>query len=339
MRSSKVNIGDNILATQYNLLRNDAVGGSFLFPHQQSSPNLTLHIESGIVYVGSTRVIYAGGNSPSFSAPSVNPRIDIVTIDNAGTIAIVQGTESASPSAPAYPTNKMVICEVYNRVGETALYDDDAGGSTGYIYHDVRAFLSSPPVDVGSAQTISGAKTFSTLPTFTNTPSNGTDGANKTYVDQGVSPSGAIIGFAGSSAPAGWIICDGSAILRTTYATLFGIIGTTYGAGDGSTTFNLPDLRMRVPVGYKSGDANFGSLGAIGGEKTHVLTSGEMPSHSHSFPNGPSGSGGSAVSYVFFSNTGAAYAGPSYGSWGSAGGDAAHNNLQPFITINYIIKS
>lgn len=70
-------------------------------------------------------------------------------------------------------------------------------------------------------------------------------------------PPGAVIPYAGKSAPYGWLICDGSAVSRTTYADLFEVIGTTFGSGDGSTTFNLPDLRGRVAVGVDS-DANLG---------------------------------------------------------------------------------
>ena len=65
-------------------------------------------------------------------------------------------------------------------------------------------------------------------------------------------PSGSIIVYAGSSAPTGWLFCDGSAISRSTYATLFGIISTSYGVGDGSSTFNLPDIRGRVVAGKEA---------------------------------------------------------------------------------------
>jgi hypothetical protein len=68
-------------------------------------------------------------------------------------------------------------------------------------------------------------------------------------------PSGAILQFAGSSAPANWLLCDGSLVSRTTYATLFGVVGTNYGAGDGSTTFKLPDMRGRVPIGAGQGSS------------------------------------------------------------------------------------
>lgn len=177
MKSTQVAVGDIAQAEQYNKLREDAYGGSMLLPHQQSSPDMTLKIESGVVFVGATRVIYAGGNTPSFSAPSSNPRIDIVTIDSAGTIAITQGSEAASPVAPSYPFNKLVICEVYNRVGETSIKTND-DTSNGYIYNDVRGYLgftyisNSSQVDAtlfvklaGSVnETITGVKTFASDP-------------------------------------------------------------------------------------------------------------------------------------------------------------------------------
>jgi microcystin-dependent protein len=85
--------------------------------------------------------------------------------------------------------------------------------------------------------------------------------------------------WAAASAPTGWLLCDGSAVSRTTYAGLFAILSTTYGVGDGSTTFNLPDLRGRFPVGKNAG--TFSALGGTGGEETHTLTVPEMPAHTH----------------------------------------------------------
>ena len=84
-------------------------------------------------------------------------------------------------------------------------------------------------------------------------------------------PPGLISMFAGSTAPTGWLICDGSAVSRTTYADLFSAIGTTYGNGNGSTTFNLPNLQGRVPVGYKSSDSDFNSMGKTGGGKQILI--------------------------------------------------------------------
>lgn len=93
-------------------------------------------------------------------------------------------------------------------------------------------------------------------------------------------PSGVILHYAGASAPTNWLICDGTAVSRATYAALFAAIGTTYGAGDGSTTFNLPDLRGKTAVG-KHTSGTFTTLGASGGEENHTLITSEMPSHSH----------------------------------------------------------
>lgn len=106
--------------------------------------------------------------------------------------------------------------------------------------------------------------------------------------------SGALMPFAGASAPTGWLLCAGQTLSRTTYAELFAAIGTTYGAGDGSTTFQLPDMRGRVVAGVDSmggtaasritaagsGIAG-GTLGAAGGAQTHTLTTAQMPAHNH----------------------------------------------------------
>ena len=93
-------------------------------------------------------------------------------------------------------------------------------------------------------------------------------------------PAGIVMPFAGSVAPQGYLLCDGSAVSRTDYADLFAAIGTTYGAGDESTTFNLPDLSGRVVLGVSQSHA----LGTTGGEATHTLTEQELPAHSHVVP-------------------------------------------------------
>src|SRR5690606_20957810 len=84
-----------------------------------------------------------------------------------------------------------------------------------------------------------------------------------------------------AAAPDGYLICDGSAISRTTYAAIFTVLGTTYGTGDGSSTFNLPNLKGRVPVGLDSSQTEFDALAETGGANTHTLTIAQLPSLTH----------------------------------------------------------
>jgi microcystin-dependent protein len=145
-------------------------------------------------------------------------------------------------------------------------------------------------------------------------------------------PPGAITMYSAGVAPAGWLLCDGSAVSRSAYGTLFSLIGTTYGVGNGTTTFNLPNLKGRIPVGFDTTQTEFNTLGETGGEKTHTLTTAEMPSHVHTqsghftYTIVDSGAGPNNVGAQQTVNTGA------------TGGDGAHNNLQPYIALNYIIK-
>lgn len=103
-------------------------------------------------------------------------------------------------------------------------------------------------------------------------------------------PTGSVTMFAGSTAPTDWLLCDGAAVSRTTYADLFAVLGTTYGAGDGSTTFNLPDLRDRAPVGASGTKA----LGSTGGADSVTLSKGNLPPHEHSMNHGHTASSSTA---------------------------------------------
>lgn len=156
-----------------------------------------------------------------------------------------------------------------------------------------------------------------------------------------ITPAGAITMFAGATPPSGWLLCDGMLISRATYAELFAVIGTSYGAGDGSTTFALPNMKGRVPVGVDSGQAEFAGLGSSGGEKTHVLSAAEIPPHQHEVIGGyvkPGNTGGGQSSPVpQGSYYGFYYVLPQSFTAANTGGGGAHNNLQPFLAINYLI--
>lgn len=148
-----------------------------------------------------------------------------------------------------------------------------------------------------------------------------------------LNPTGAMMQFAGSTAPSGWLICDGAAVSRTTYAALFTVIGTAYGTGDGSTTFNLPNMKGRVAVGLDSSDTDFNTLGKTGGAKAHTLTINELPAHNHDISTYTGTAGGFIPATT--SNAGTLVTRQT----ASKGGDQAHNNLQPYLSLNFIIKA
>ncbi len=97
----------------------------------------------------------------------------------------------------------------------------------------------------------------------------------------GGAPAGAMMMWPAAAPPTGYLLCDGAAVSRSTYAALFGVIGTSYGAGDSSTTFNLPNLKGRFPVGLDAGQTEFDALGETGGAKTVTLDVTMIPAHTH----------------------------------------------------------
>jgi microcystin-dependent protein len=178
-------------------------------------------------------------------------------------------------------------------------------------------------------------------------------------------PIGEITMWATSTAPTGWLIADGSAVSRSTYSALFGVLSTTYGAGDGSTTFNLPNLKGRVPTGRDSASADFTNMGSTGGATTSALGVSNLPAHTHTTTVDANGldvlynagsyttgyitgrdadnngiidgttntfgiAVGSATDHAHTASTGA-------GGNGTATGNA-FSNLAPYIALNFIIR-
>jgi microcystin-dependent protein len=179
-------------------------------------------------------------------------------------------------------------------------------------------------------------------------------------------PTGTITSYAGSTSPSGWLLCDGAAVSRTTYASLFAALSTTYGAGDGTTTFNLPDLRGRMPIGAGNegvaGNNTDRVRGVKGGdtrltEHTHTGTVGTTDTnHTHSTGNGQgfathvpgsavtqSGGGSPTVNGVV-TTTGAMNSNASHshtftgGAHNRTQGNTSGDNMTPFLVTNYIIK-
>lgn len=198
-------------------------------------------------------------------------------------------------------------------------------------------------------------------PAFTGTPTaptaaagtNSTQLATTAFAASAISvamPSATVLPYAGSSAPSGFLLCDGTAVSRSTYSALYTAIGTTYGSGDGSTTFNVPNLTNRFPVGagglYSRGGTG-GSKDAVVVSHTHSATSSVSdPQHAHSaaFQTSTGGSGypgfdGSGDVYGT-GNTGSSSTGISVSTsitaTGVSGTDA---NLPPYLALFWIIKT
>lgn len=281
-----------------------------------------------------------------------------ITALNAGTFASAQITLNKTTVSPGANLIGQFngVARWYVSLGDAASEGGSNAGSNFTItnYSDTGAYLGAPL----SINRATGQVTVQAAPA---TPQSV---ATKAYVDA-TSFIGEIRMYAGITPPANWWWCDGAAISRTTYAALFAVIGTRFGAGDGSTTFNRPNLYGRTPVGY---DGAGYAMGLAGGEAFHTLTGAEMPAHAHGV-NDPthahsaseaahthgaslmrfvgSGAGlgvGTAPGNVNTGNTDAAQAGVTVNpaatgvSIQNAGGGAAHNNMPPYQVVGFIIR-
>lgn len=155
-------------------------------------------------------------------------------------------------------------------------------------------------------------------------------------------PSGAMLMWGISSAPTGYLLCDGTAVSRSTYAALFSVLGTAYGSGDGSTTFNLPDFRDRFPVGAGtsySANSQGGSKDAIVVSHTHTATD---SGHTHNVTGNLQGSailGASSGGNVFDGATVATTTGTANITVASTGSSGTNANLPPYLGVYFIIKT
>ena len=242
------------------------------------------------------------------AADGANDRIDrvILRLDFAAEsvdLAVLEGTPAGSPTAPALTQTWGTTWEI--SLAQVLINAGDTSIDPGDVT-DERELLTLPTAAAGT-------------------------------------PVAAMMPYAGTSAPDGWLLCDGSAVSRSTYADLFAAVGTTFGVGDGSTTFNVPDLRGRTPLGLDNlggtpanrvTNAQADSLGGSAGAETHTLTTGEMPSHTHNV-QGRSAATGSTHVTIHGSDT-TATATNAATATGSGG---AHNNMPPYLAVGYIIKT
>jgi len=285
---------------------------------------------------GATKIIYADGAGAGAQVSDFTGKLSV----DATTLKI-DGTEVTSTAA------------------ELNLLDGATGGSV----VNNKAVIYSGAGDVAATTLTLGG----TAITATGTELNYVDGVTSNIQTQldtisGTTlPAGSLLPYAGSSAPSGFVLCYGQELNRTTYATLFGVIGTTYGTGDGSTTFNVPDLRGRAVAGQddmggssadrltgQSGGVDGDTLGATGGAETHTLTGAQSgtSAHGHTISGGILSGGitGSSTGLRSRNDLSSVQFNEGFDNFtvaNSTEADAsqAHNNVQPTIILNYIIKT
>jgi microcystin-dependent protein len=350
-----------ITNTNWNLIEAAVAGVTQI---TMANANYTLSNLNGTADEARSMVLAVGGtNSAIYQviAPLV-PKFYVVTNNTVGGYAITIGASTGAIITVPSNTTVQVYCDGTN------FYSAQTSSAGNFLVNGTLTAAGETDtgnMSVGGTLGVTGASTFTGTATFIASPAaptpttgdNTTKVATTAFVQTAVSAaiiSGVIQMWPTATAPSGWLICDGSAVSRTTYATLYALVGTTFGSGDGSTTFNLPNYQGNVPLGASGSYAlasTGGSTDAIVVSHTHTAsTSISDPGHNHtpdgggefralnnSYPQGGgyTGSGGSSPPVTNTVTTGIS-ASTSVSSAGSSGSGA---NLQPYLAINFIIKT
>jgi len=333
----------------------------------------TLTTSDGSVSDGMSKVLVLGGSPSGENTITISPNdADKLYFVQNGTSQIATFTQGSGANVSVAAGKQAIIFAdgAGSGAAVTEIKPIPADGSivTATLADDAVTAAKIADDAVGAAAVADNSIGASAI----NISGNGTsgqavvsDGDGSFSYESNIVPSGALMPYAGTSAPTGFLLCDGSAVSRTTYATLFSAISTTYGSGDGSSTFNLPDLRGRVVAGQddmggasanrltdQTGGLNGDTLGDTGGSETHTLTTAQLASHTHTFSDTDSHTvsiprpfiSGAANNSVNVDGSGVRSDSGSItvsisGTTSSTGSGSAHNNVQPTIILNYIIKT
>lgn len=308
---------------------------------------------------------YSSAGTAAWQTPDSSPTSGSSRLATSGGIyTALDGKADASHVHSAADITGGVLAEARGGTGASSF----KGAIDGWAYDTA----SSSVGDYG-AMWLDGDDTVhvgGSLPTdYGGVPSGGSTGQVLTRTSSGYAwqtpsggggestPTGTVSMFAGSTAPSGWLLCQGQAVSRTTYSALFAVIGTTYGSGNGSTTFNIPNLQGRFPLGSSGSHA----LGTTGGAESVTLTANDIPAHTHNSKTitgqvgqvlVPSDQSYTSSSLYFVTKDNVAYPSSESGTarrrvialnatheHDSVGGGGAHDNMPPFQTVNYIIKA
>lgn len=213
---------------------------------------------------------------------------------------------------------------------------------------DQQTGASGDNFTVGGNLAVTGTTTFTGIPSgpTASAGTNTTQLSTTAFVLANANPTGSLIMWTTGTAPTGWLLCAGAAVSRSTYAALFAVIGTTFGVGDGSTTFNVPNYTNRTPYGTTVG-ATGGSADAVVVTHTHTATSTVADAgHRHGAPdgngtvyNGPYIAGATSTSAIT-NQTEIATTGITVATTNASAGVSGTNaNLPPYLGINFIIKT
>jgi len=322
-----------------------------------SSANYTLSNLNGVSdEARNMMLIVSGTNSGIYQvvAPLV-PKLYVITNNTSGGYAITIGASTGSVVTIPNGVTAQVYCD-----GSTGFFSAQTGSAGNFNVNGTltaSGLTDAGNMSVGGTLSVTGTTTHtgavalngggtSTTPTVGD---NSTKIATTAFVTQNAVITGTIQMWPTASAPSGYLNCDGSAVSRSTYSALFSLFGTTFGSGDGSTTFNLPNYTNRMPYGTTIG-ATGGSADAVVVSHTHTATSTVTdPGHVHNTTRG-NGGGSNSDFFSYAGSTGAQSTdsrgmftqttGISVATSNSTTGVSGTNaNLPPYLGINFIIKT
>jgi len=322
-----------------------------------SNSNYTLTNLNGVSDEARNMVLVVQGtNSGIYQViiPANQPKMYVIYNNTTGGYGITIGTTGVGGTLISIPNG--VTAQVYT--DGTNTYSAQTGSAGNFLVNG-NLSVTGNQVDVGNMSVggtfgVTGtsslaATAFSVSPTMP-TPTTGdntTKGATTAFVNASITANpgvlaGSLLMWPTASAPTGYLNCDGTAVSRTTYAALFAVVSTTFGTGDGSTTFNLPNYTNRMPYGA--------TIGSTGGSTTTTISQANIPNynltvtdpgHAHSYTTpslSPNNAAGSIPDYI--RTTGATTGTATTGITVSSGGSGtAMTTISPYLGINFIIKT
>ena len=325
-----------------------------------ANANYTLSNFNGVSDEARNAVLVVTGSNGAIRqiiCPLVN-KTYIVTNSTTGGFAITIGGATGSTVSIPNGVTAQVYCDGINffssQTGSAGNFDI-SGNLTVSGTTALSGALTYGGVALSNAVTGTGNMVLSASPALTGTPTaptaaagtNTTQIATTAFVTQNAVLTGALLMWPTASAPSGYLVCDGTAVSRTTYAALFAIIGTTFGAGDTTTTFNLPNYTNRMPIGAGGTYA----LAATGGSATTTLITANLPSHTHSITDPghthqyqgsnyqPNNAAGSIPDWIGASTMTTQSAFTGITATNATGSGTAATTISPYLGVYFIIKA